>query len=352
MTPEEHPPGRVVLVATTHRVAPGLLSWVAWSALRAADEVWCADPDDAVSRAVAAAGVVVQTVRPGSDPASTADQLHQRAAAGRSVGWLASPEGDLAMTRALGEAALRDGSVEIELVHGSYDLPGYRLLDLVATMDRLRSPGGCPWDAEQSHASLAPYVLEEAYEVRDAIDDGDLAGLREELGDLLLQVVFHARLAEELPVGSAWSIDDVAAGIVAKLIRRHPHVFGDVDVSGADEVVANWEVIKTAEKGRTSVTEGVPRSLPALLLAAELVRAARRLAVPEDLWPGGDALGPALFHIAAAAQQRGEDAEAALRGVCRDFRDRLAAVERAARDAGVDLGSFDASQWRERWVAG
>src|SRR5674536_364866 len=137
-------------------------------------------------------------------------------------------------------------------------------------MDRLRSPGGCPWDAEQTHASLAKYLLEEAYEAYGAIETDDLDALREEIGDVLLQVCFHARLAEELSPARSWDVDDVAAGLVEKLVRRHPHVFGDRVVSGAAEVLVNWSAIKLVEKGRTSVADGVPMGQPALALAAKL----------------------------------------------------------------------------------
>ena len=129
-------------------------------------------------------------------------------------------------------------------------------------MDRLRSPGGCPWDAEQTHQSLAPYLLEEAYELLEAIELDDLAHLREELGDVLLQVAFHSRLAEERPAPERFSIDDVAADLVAKLIRRHPHVFAGREVAGAADLAANWEAIKAAEKRRESVTDGVPLGQP------------------------------------------------------------------------------------------
>ena len=128
--------------------------------------------------------------------------------------------------------------------------PGARLLDVVAVMDRLRSPGGCPWDAKQTHDSLKPYLLEEAYEAYAAIEDGDRADLREELGDVLLQVAFHARLAQEH--SEPWSIDDVAGDLVDKLVRRHPHVFAGAP---ADDLDATWEAMKKAEKGRTSVTD-------------------------------------------------------------------------------------------------
>ncbi len=146
----------------------------------------------------------------------------------------------------------------------SSDPVGSRLLDLVEVMDRLRSPGGCPWDAEQTHESLLRYLVEETYETVDAIEAGSSDGLREELGDLLLQVVFHARIAAE---NEGWDVDDVATGIVDKLVRRHPHVFSDVSVADADEVRANWEVLKAAEKGRRSPAEGVPLGQPALSLA-------------------------------------------------------------------------------------
>ena len=131
-------------------------------------------------------------------------------------------------------------------------------------MDRLRSPGGCPWDAEQTHESLVPYLIEEAHEAVEAIESGDRAHMAEELGDVLLQVVFHARVAQEHPE-APFDIDDVAGGIVEKLVRRHPHVFADVDADTAAEVAANWEQIKAAEKaGRTSVLDGIPAGLPAL----------------------------------------------------------------------------------------
>lgn len=127
---------------------------------------------------------------------------------------------------------------------------GERVLELVEVMDRLRSPGGCPWDARQTHASLVEYLVEEAYETVEAIEDEDDAGLREELGDLLLQVVFHARIAQETD-GEGWDIDDVAQGIVEKLIRRHPHVFANVDADTAEQVEANWHALKAQEKGES-----------------------------------------------------------------------------------------------------
>lgn len=221
---------------------------------------------------------------------------------------------------------------------------GERILDLVAVMDRLRSPGGCPWDAEQTHASLVQYLVEETYETVEAIETGDPVALREELGDLLLQVVFHARIAEEDP-RAPWDVDDVADGIVTKLVSRHPHVFGDATADTPEQVESAWQAIKAAEKGRTSVTDGVPMGLPALTLAAKLhVRARNGGVVVEgdpapaalrelvsDL-PDQSALGRALLDLVALAQDRGWDAEAALRQACRDYVDRLRAVEGRSRD--------------------
>jgi XTP/dITP diphosphohydrolase len=144
-------------------------------------------------------------------------------------------------------------------------------------MDQLRSPGGCPWDAEQTHESLARYLLEETYEALEAMDQGDLGSLREELGDLLLQVVFHARIAQESD--STFSLDAIAQGVVDKLVRRHPHVFTDLVVSSNEELEANWAKIKEEEKHRESVTDGVPQAMPALQLATQLIYRARKSGV-------------------------------------------------------------------------
>ena len=148
------------------------------------------------------------------------------------VVWLSGVDGDPGLAEQVATAVLRASDLgqeppEVEVLLGSWDIPGARLLDLVAVMDRLRSPGGCPWDAEQTHESLVTYLLEEAYETVESVETGDRDGLREELGDLLLQVVFHARIAEE-DASDPWGVDEVAAGIVAKLVSRHPHVFGSV----------------------------------------------------------------------------------------------------------------------------
>jgi XTP/dITP diphosphohydrolase len=200
------------------------------------------------------------------------------------------------------------------------------VLDLVAVMDRLRSPGGCPWDAKQTHESLVTYLIEETYETIEAIETGDRDHLREELGDLLLQVVFHARIAAEDP-DSGWSIDDVAAGIVAKLVRRHPHVFADVHAPTAEHVEANWEVLKAAEKGRESVVDGVPTGLPALALVAKLMSRAARAGVPVSPDPDDASFGGRLIRLVAEAQASGADAETELRAAARRYADAVRAAE-------------------------
>ena len=204
---------------------------------------------------------------------------------------------------------------------------GEQFLQLVEVMDRLRSPGGCPWDAEQTHSSLVKYLLEEAYETAEAIEDGDDAALREELGDVLLQVVFHARIAQER-AEEAWDIDDVAAGIVDKLVRRHPHVFAGTRADTAGEVEANWEALKAAEKGRTSAADGVPMAQPALALASALlgrsakagldVRVDTAIEAPANVDEA--AIGRLLLAVVALAREAHVDAEAALRAAARDLR--------------------------------
>lgn len=204
-------------------------------------------------------------------------------------------------------------------------------------MDRLRSPGGCPWDAEQDHRSLGPYLIEEAYEALQTIEDGDLDALRDELGDVLLQVLFHARIAEELPPERRWSIDDVAAGLVAKLTRRHPHVFGDTEVADSEDVSRNWEEIKAVERGGAAPVASVPMALPALTLAAKLQRkngeeasdgsavvaAAQRFAIE----PAAESAAELLWLAVSAMRANGIDPEAALRDRARAYRDDALAAD-------------------------
>jgi len=203
---------------------------------------------------------------------------------------------------------------------------GDRFLDLVEVMDTLRSPGGCPWDARQTHRSLVEYLVEEAYETVEAIEIDDDPGLREELGDLLLQIVFHARIAQE--ADTPWDIDDVADGIITKLIARHPHVFGDATADTAEQVEANWHALKAKEKGRTSVTDGIPESLPALVRASKLLARSAALdlpALPEQAVAdvtlkdvqSEEEFGSLLLALVAAARHRDWDAESALRQAVR-----------------------------------
>ena len=198
----------------------------------------------------------------------------------------------------------------------------------VEVMDRLRSPGGRPWDAAQTHESLTRYLLEEAYEVIEAIETNDLALLREELGDLLLQVLFHARMTEELPPGEAFGINDVANDLVEKLVRRHPHVFAGADAGSADELNETWERQKVDEKGRTSAVDGVPLNQPALALAAKLVSRARRAGLDLPAATGDD-IGARLMAVVADAVAADVDPETALRRVARELRAELVRQESA-----------------------
>jgi XTP/dITP diphosphohydrolase len=225
---------------------------------------------------------------------------------------------------------------DVPAVGGAQGTPGARLLDVVRVMDRLRSPGGCPWDAEQTHASLRGYLLEEAHEAYDAIVDDDPAAMREELGDVLLQVVFHARVAQEAASGRRFDIDDVAGDLVDKLVRRHPHVFGDAGPRDVAQVEAGWDEIKQAEKQRRSPTEGVSRSQPAAAWGAALVRRAGRVGLstpkPAELTvTSPEELGERLLAVVTAAEQRGWDVEDALREAVRRYAGELDA-EAATRN--------------------
>jgi MazG family protein len=268
------------------------------------------------------------------------------------------------ITRAVLELAL-SGQPEVEVVMGR-SARGARLLELVRVMARLRGPDGCPWDAEQTHETLVKYLLDETYELLEAIEAGSPDHIAEELGDLLLQVVFHAQMAAD---AGTFDVDDVAGRLVTKLVTRHPHVFGDVEVEGASEVVANWEVIKDHEKGRTSVLEGVPEALPALAYATKLQKRAAKVgfdwddtsgpadklreeldevakAPPEEL--EGE-VGDLVFAAVALARKAGVDAETALRRTARKFRDRIARMEEAARERGTPLKDLPAGELDRLW---
>jgi MazG family protein len=284
-------------------------------------------------------------------------------------GWAAQADGGDGLTQGEQDVANPQGKSEAAAARA----PGAGLLELTGVMARLRRE--CPWDAEQTHESLAPHLLEESYEAIDALESGDPDSVREELGDVLLQVYFHAEVASERSDGTGYTIDDVADGIAAKLIRRHPHVFGDVNVSGPDEVKLNWDAIKAAERqakggGPGSVLDGVPFGQPALALAAQLQRRAQRAGVPDDLADltasaaaagaesasvgaesagagpvgaesasagsaGADSapseLGAELFALVARARAAGLDPELELRAAARVYRDRVHAWEEQAR---------------------
>jgi MazG family protein len=247
-----------------------------------------------------------------------------------------------------------------------------RLVDLMA---RLRGPGGCPWDREQTPESLRPYVLEEAYEVLEAIDQGDAHALRDELGDLLLQIVFQSQLAAE---AGRFTVADVSRAIADKLVRRHPHVFGDVEVRDADEVMRNWRRLKAAEraaKGETGALAGVPRALPALVRAEQLGEKAgqvgldwpdaaavldkvrEELAELEAAIAAGDGadtereLGDLLLTLASLGRHLGVSSEMALRGAADRFVRRVERVEAAARARGADLRQLSAEERERLWSA-
>ena len=243
-------------------------------------------------------------------------------------------------------------------------MTGARLLDLVGVVDTLRT--ACPWDREQTHASLLRYLLEEAYEAAETIEDGDMPALREEIGDVLFQVLFHARIASERSAADGgFTIDDVADTLAAKLVRRHPHVFGSVSVSSAADVNANWEEIKKAERAAKaaaaagsddpapggapggavapSVLDGVPFGQPALSLAAQLLRRASRAGLSvsfdgagsggsgdsdDDAGLTGERLGAELMALVARAQVAGLDPELELRAAARRFADQAREQER------------------------
>ncbi|MFF0294454.1 MazG family protein [Kitasatospora sp. NPDC004614] len=327
---------KLILLTTTHRVAPGLLGWPAWEALRSAPVVLAGVADHPQLPALRAAGVEPRLIERGSAPALARQLLALAPAV-----WLESPDGDPGLTDALARIAVEEAGEhpEIEVLPGSYDLPGARLLDLVSVMDRLRSPGGCPWDAEQTHRSLVKYLVEEAFELVEAIEEDDRPTLREELGDVLLQVFFHSRIAEE-DAEDPFSIDDVAGDIVEKLMYRHPHVFADVSVRDSAETEANWEQLKAAEKQRESVLDGVPAGLPALAYAAKLVsrvRRARFTAVPDAPYElpaelTAETAGELLLAVAQRGYDQGVDVDAALRAAARRYRRAVRAAEGLSED--------------------
>ncbi|MFI0792860.1 nucleoside triphosphate pyrophosphohydrolase [Micromonospora rubida] len=320
---------RIVLLVTSPRLPVGLLTAAAWDVVRGNPVLAGAESELTAAVRVAGGEVIVP-----DGPATPA--LLDAAAAHGAVVWLAGPVGDEALARELGLRLAREpGLAELELMYGSWDPPGARLLDAVEVMDRLASPGGDPWKRAQTHRSLANFLIEECYEAYDAIGDDDTDALREELGDVLLQVLLHARLAEELPEGERWNVDDVAGGLVDKMVRRNPHVFADDRATTLDEITANWERIKRAEKARDSVLDGIAPSLPALALAGKILERAARAGLAVPLPPADSQadpearLGASLLAAVVAAREAGLDPEAALRRAALAYADAVRAAERA-----------------------
>jgi XTP/dITP diphosphohydrolase len=217
-----------------------------------------------------------------------------------------------------------------------------KLDQLVEVTAVLRAPGGCPWDADQTHASLVQYLVEETHELIEAIESGDREEMIEELGDVLYQVIFHADIAAHTP-GEDFDIQDVAEHMTQKMVGRHPHVFGDLELETADDVVAAWDGFKAKEKpSRTSVLDGIPLGMPSLALADKLIGRAQKVGVLDEDAPAivpvasEDELGPLLLAIVASAKAQGLDAERALRTTLRGLREEIAEVEAlAATDAGI-----------------
>ncbi|MBE9373893.1 MazG family protein [Saccharopolyspora sp. HNM0983] len=312
------------VVLVDHRLG-AVLPAAAAPLLRAAQQVW-ADPElDGATR-----------VALGAVPAPPAADLVRQAGSGPVL--LFAARADAAAAEVLRAAGA-------QLIGGTSPAGG-ELLAAVRVMDRLRSPGGCPWDAEQDHDSLRRYLVEETYELLDAIERRDRAELREELGDVLLQVLFHARVAAEDPA-DPFDVDEVAAGLVGKLVARHPHVFAeDTAVSDAESQGMRWEELKQREKQRESAVDGVALGQPAVALAAKLVQRASRAGVPADALPSGGGTGEQLFDLAARAALAGDDPEDRLRAVATGFADRVRAAERRARESGADPADLPAAEWR------
>ncbi len=323
---------RIVVLVTSPRLPAGLLTAAAWDLLRGSP-IFASSPNP-LTEVLGDLDIAVEIVddRPTGAVVPALERLLAVALDRGTAVWLAGPSGDSDLAGVLALRLAREpGVAELEVCYGSWDPPGARLLDVVTVMDRLVSPGGDPWRSEQTHQTLARFLLEEAYEAYDAIGAHDLDALREELGDLLLQVTLHARMAEDAE--PPWSVDDVAGLLVEKLVRRNPHVFGSTDVVDIDEITANWERIKREEKARDSALDGIVLAQPALALAAKVLSRAARAGVrvplgsaPAEIRTEAD-LGAALLALVEEAESRGLDAEGALRRAALARIDALRAAE-------------------------
>ncbi len=371
-----------VALVETSELFPGLLPFQSWDVLGTADEILVRDAGSHPSAPhLHLAGLDLVTVTPArlergdldlSRPGRPDDRRIAKALVGlaeqrRRVVYLLGPEDDALAAALAGMAA--DHDLEIELVFLAQQPAGAELLRLVEVMARLRDPeDGCPWDLEQDHATLLPYLVEETYELVEAVEAGEDAELLEELGDVLLQIVFHARIARDR---GAFGIDEVARGIADKLVHRHPHVFADGDASSPDEVQANWDRLKDEEKGRNGPFDGVPAAGPGLELLRTLQRkAAKRGLTPPDLDPSvemvaalarhcgevpaaqrEEAVGRLLASVVALAGELGVDPEVAARTAARQQRARTDAALAHGAALGGDPGQPDAQTWASWWAA-
>ena len=380
---------RVALVETSD-VLPGLLPFQSWDVLGTADLVLVRDVEAHPSAPhLHMAGLDLETLAPAqlerrdldlTRPGAPEDRRLAKALVARAVAavtadpdagpvvYLLGPDDGGIAPALAGMAAQHD--LEIELVFLAQQPEGTELLRLVDVMRRLRAPDGCPWDLEQDHASLARYLVEETYELIDAIEREDDVDMQEELGDVLLQIVFHARIAGDR---RACGIDEVARGIAEKLIRRHPHVFAEGDASTAAEVEANWEELKTLEKAREGPFDGVPPAGPGLELLTTLQRKTARLGFD---WPDADgplakiheelaaldaapdttarevAMGALIEAVVGLARHLDVDPETAARRASRDFRSRVEAVLAAAAADGDDPRTLGPEGWTALWNRG
>lgn len=346
---------RLVLVETSDQL-PGLLPVQAWSALAGSETVLVGSADHPFLPQLESAGLSHEVVR--------AERIVARAGElGVATYLQGRSDGGTLLDSLRREAA--GAGVEVRAVPFAPHPKGVSVLDLVATEERLLAPGGCPWDREQTHASLIRYAVEEVYELADAVEAGDPEDVREELGDVLLQVVFHAEMADR---DGTFDIDDVARGIVDKLVRRHPHVFGDVVARDADTVMANWEELKQAEKPeREQLFDGVPPALPALGYVGKLQSRAAKVGFDwqadadagerirselDELEAAGSQaeraaeVGDLLMSVVGLARRYDVDPETALRGAANRFRGR---VEAMAAAADKPLGQLSREEWLALW---